>query len=106
MISREKFIEAINAINVVFIDDDLRAERLGIAFGMDKNNFFDDIPLFETLVDVLSEDLQDHSDMIYFYCLDLNFGKNSAIQKVLNGEGEEVELKDPGVLYDFLVSSL
>ena len=101
ILSKEKFVEAINAMR----DWWDKTNKLYEDFGIDTIEM--KIPhLEETILNILVDIFDDYeNDWISWWCYDTEFGKNEDLTTIYDRSGEVAiaELKTAEDLYDYLV---
>ena len=105
--TRETFIECIEAIQKQYEHDVLFAKNLSICFpesfypNLLPNNHF----LQNALLSVLQIEMNDnilHHSWIEHFMYELDFGKKNKELQAKRSDGSEIDLSDAGKLYDFL----
>jgi hypothetical protein len=104
IISRETFIESIDAIRNQIERDMLVSEHLGKAFpsAHAANLIPDNSLLSDALINVLSEAMGDKSGWIEWFCYETDFGEESHRLRAWNPDGSVIKMDDAGDLYDML----
>ena len=59
--------------------------------------------IIDTLFNILKEETNDDTDLIFYFCFELNFGKNWAPGMITDEDGADVPLRTVDELYDILL---
>lgn len=103
IISKERFVSAINALSEQYIKDKHFASQIGDMFKTEVSGIYDSSTLSNTIIDLLRiifpVDEDGHCEITH-YCYCLNFGAHP----VSNDKGSTTEYESPEQLYDRLIN--
>ena len=104
MLSKELFIETVEAINKQFKKDIEISEHLGRAFpnAFTPNLLPDNRIINEALIKILKMEMNDKSNWVEYFMYDLNFGEENYRLKVYDNKKEEIPLTTTEDLYNLL----
>ena len=97
MISKEKFIKVISQLKE-YQERETAIYRAGIDL-MEVNE-----PLIEAIFTLLKNSTNDETELISYFCYDLNFGEDWYEGCVTDEDGTDIQLQDIEDLYNVLVA--
>lgn len=104
MITKELFVETIEAIRLQYEHDEKWSSSIGKLFpnAFDANLGYDNHFANNALLKLLQVQLKDDVSWIEYFMHELEFGKTYKDGDAMDENGQVIDLSDSGKLYDFL----
>ena len=105
MITKEKFVEILSAIEKQFEYDDKCHNAFSVILKNDYVSGYDYSLVFNSLIDLLRNQLNDKGDWINYFIWDLKFGKNYKSGMIKDKNKNDIDLSNKENLYIFLIEN-